>query len=139
MSLEESVAYDKVVGMRQAAFGVQEYKVQFVLTYRFVVSLHDVDGFRLPIPIQCIDLAQRVPRGSEQANLARRTPGFRNPISPAHFGPAERHGALLKVDIFPSQGDGLRNSGATRMLAILTVLGVVAQMVGPALLRVLFP
>ena len=27
----------------------------------------------------------------------------------------------------------------TRMLAVLTVLGVVAQMVGPALLRVLFP
>ena len=27
----------------------------------------------------------------------------------------------------------------TRMLAVLTVLGVVAQMVGPALLRILFP
>ena len=65
VSLKEPVPYDEVVDVRQTAFGVQEDKVQFVLPYRLVVPLDDINGFRFPFPIQRIDLLQCVPGGCE--------------------------------------------------------------------------
>lgn len=40
---EEPVPHDKVADVRQAALGVEEYKVQLVLAHCLVVPLHDVD------------------------------------------------------------------------------------------------
>lgn len=65
VSLKESVPYDEVIDVRQAAFSVQEDKVQFVLAHCLVVPLDDINGFRFPFPIQRIDLLQCFPGGCE--------------------------------------------------------------------------
>lgn len=112
VSLEKSVPHHEVADVRQAAFRIQEDEVQLMLPHGFVVSFNDINGFRLLFSIQRIDLLQRISRRGEQANLPRRSTGFRHSISPAHLGTTECHRALLQVDILPGQGDGLGHPGA---------------------------
>ena len=59
---EEPVPHDKVADVRQAALGVQEYKVQLVLADSFIVPLDDVDrvyGLEL---VDGVQFAQCIPR-----------------------------------------------------------------------------
>lgn len=71
MRFEEPVPYDEVADVRQAALGVQEYKVQVVLTNGLVVALDDLDrvlGFEL---VDGVQFAQGIPRWFQQAYFAR--------------------------------------------------------------------
>ncbi|MDI2146136.1 hypothetical protein KBJ94_29245 [Pseudomonas sp. ITA] len=77
MSVEEPVTYYEIVGVRQAAFRIQEDNVPFVFAHRPVVALDDINGVR--VPIQCIDLAKRVPRGGRGGEPCASISGFSSP------------------------------------------------------------
>lgn len=80
MRFEEPVPYDEVADVRQAAFGVQEYKVQLVLANGLVIALDDVDRVHSLELVDGVQFAQGIPGGLQQAYLARRAPGFGHPI-----------------------------------------------------------
>jgi hypothetical protein len=69
VSLEEPVADHKIVGVRQAAFRIKEDKMQFVSSHRLVVPLNNINRLRLPVPIQRINLLQRIPGGASRRTL----------------------------------------------------------------------
>ncbi|MNG23592.1 hypothetical protein D3C84_1082170 [compost metagenome] len=71
VSLEEPVTYYEVIDVRQAAFCVQEDEVQFVLPHGLIVPLNNIHRLCLLYPVQCIDFAQCIPGGCQQADLAR--------------------------------------------------------------------
>lgn len=48
--------HNKIVGVWQAAFAVQEGEVQCVFSQCFVVPLNDIDRFRLLLLIDYVDL-----------------------------------------------------------------------------------
>ncbi len=85
MRLKKPVTHYEVVGMWQAAFGVQKHEVQGVLAYRLIVTFNNLHGFRFALSSQGIDLAQRVPSGSEQTHLAHRAAGFGDAIGTAYL------------------------------------------------------
>ncbi len=55
--LEETIAHHEIISVRQAAFGVQEHKVQFVFSHRLVVPLDHLHVGRRA--------AERVPGGRD--------------------------------------------------------------------------
>lgn len=95
--IEEPVPHDKVADVRQAALGIQEYKVQFVLADGIVVPLDDIDRIHGLDLVDRVQLAQSILCWLQWTYLAFRAPGLRHAICPEHLGPTTSHCLLFQV------------------------------------------